>query len=173
MVDVRIEGETIVGEVEIDAPAERIFRALTDPEELRAWWGSPESYRIDEWRSDLRVGGAWESLGKGAAGRPFRVHGSFVEIDPPRRLVYTWNPSWIEGAETTVVYELTPVQGRSGRTRVRVRHEGFGADLTALDNHARGWPAVLGWLHAHCEGRGRRESPAAGGTGRPGSAGIG
>ena len=149
MVEVRIDREAIVGEVEIAGPAERVFRALTEPERLRSWWGSRESYWVERWRSDLQVGGAWEATGIGSTGQPFRVHGVFVEIDPPRRLVYTWNASWLEAPETTVIYELVPIQGHGERTLVQVRHEGFGGARAALEDHAHGWPAVLGWLRSY------------------------
>ena len=42
---VRIVDENIVGEVEVAAPPERVYAALTDPAELAAWWGSDEGYR--------------------------------------------------------------------------------------------------------------------------------
>src|SRR5262245_5929488 len=118
MVDVRIEGSTIEGRIEIEAPPERVFRALIEPERLRAWWGARDAYWIERWSSDVRVGGAWESIGTGVSGQSFRVHGVFVEIDPPRRLVYTWNPSWQNAPETTVTYELAELPGRPARTLV-------------------------------------------------------
>lgn len=148
MADVRIEGEVIVGEVEIAAGPEAVFRALTEPERLRSWWGSKETYRIEEWRSELRPGGAWESRGIDSTGGPFSVHGVFLAIEPPRRLVYTWNPSWAEGPETTVSYELVPTDHG---TLVRVRHDGFGSADAFRKSHLEGWPAVLGWLRTHAE----------------------
>jgi uncharacterized protein YndB with AHSA1/START domain len=147
---VRIEGAGVLGEVEIAAPPERVFEALTEPEKLCAWWGSEESYRVSAWRSELRVGGAWEATGLGAGGGEFRVHGRFVAIEPPRRLAYTWNPSWLpDSPETTVSYELRP---HRGGTLLEVRHEGFAGDAAARDDHLHGWPAVLGWLVAYCQG---------------------
>jgi len=38
--NVRIVDESIVGEVEVAAPPERVFAGLTDPAELAVWWGS-------------------------------------------------------------------------------------------------------------------------------------
>jgi uncharacterized protein YndB with AHSA1/START domain len=144
--EVTIDGEAIVGEVEVEAPLEHVFRALTDPERLRAWWGSRETYWVEEWRADLRVGGAWEARCMSVSGSPSRVHGVFLEIEPPRRLAYTWNPSWHEGPETTVVYDLSP---HGEGTLVRVRHSGFGAARASREDHFHGWPAVLGWLRAY------------------------
>jgi uncharacterized protein YndB with AHSA1/START domain len=146
--DVRVEGEAIVGEVWIDAAPERVYRALTDPARLRAWWGSRDVYWVEEWQADVRVGGRWEARCMSAAGKPSRVHGMYVELDPPRRLAYTWNPSWQETPETTVTFELS----RHGdRTHVRMRHDGFGSAVAAREDHVHGWPAVLGWLRAHFE----------------------
>jgi hypothetical protein len=54
---VRIVDENIVAEVEIAAPPERVYTALTDPAELAAWWSAEDAYRTFDWESDLRVGG--------------------------------------------------------------------------------------------------------------------
>jgi len=149
---VRVEGEAIVGEAWIEAPPERVFRALTDPARLREWWGSRDSYWVEEWTADVRVGGAWEARCMSAAGGPSRVHGVYLELDPPHRLAYTWNPSWDGSPETTVRFELV----RHGeRTHVRMQHDGFGAALAAHESHVQGWPAVLGWLRSHLEGERR------------------
>ena len=45
--------------VEIDAAPERVFHAFTTPAELAAWWGSPDTYRTEQWTVDLRPGGRW------------------------------------------------------------------------------------------------------------------
>jgi uncharacterized protein YndB with AHSA1/START domain len=149
---VRVEGEAIVGEVWIEAPPEQVFRALTDPLRLREWWGSRDTYWVEEWTADVRVGGSWEARCQSAAGLPSRVHGVYLELDPPHRLAYTWNPSWDGSPETTVRFELV----RHGeRTHVRMRHDGFGAATAARENHVQGWPAVLGWLRSQVESEAR------------------
>jgi len=147
--NVRIEGTTILGEVVIAAPRERVFRALSDPERLRSWWGSKESYWVESWESDLRVGGSWRCRCRNVGGGESFVHGVFLVVDPPARLVYTWNPSWGEPGETRVAYDLYE-QG-SGTTLVRVAHAGFEEGTSSLHDHANGWPAVLGWLRLHVE----------------------
>lgn len=145
---VRVEGDGIVGEVEIAAPPRRVFRALSDPAELKAWWGARDAYWVEEWRADVRVGGSWDAVCRNAAGQPSRVHGVFLEVDPPRRLVYTWNPSWVSMPETTVEFDVEP-RGRG--TLLRMRHTGFGAATAARENHAQGWPSVVAWLRAYVE----------------------
>jgi uncharacterized protein YndB with AHSA1/START domain len=139
----------VLATVEIAAPAERIFRALTDPRELMQWWGSPETYRAHKWEADFQVGGRWRIDGKGADGTPYSVEGQFLEIVAPRRLVQTWQHDWdADHPETKVTYTLDDVPGG---TRVTVRHEGFGTRSGACSGHAKGWERVLDWLESHLE----------------------
>jgi uncharacterized protein YndB with AHSA1/START domain/uncharacterized protein YciI len=136
---------TILATVEIAAPPERVFAALTSPDELVKWWGTAETYRTTAWTSDLKVGGRWRADGTGANG-PFSVEGEFIEIDPPRKLVCTWKPTWDAGTATTLTYRLEAIEGG---TRVVVRHEGFSDRADSCRGHAQGWEQVLEWLRAH------------------------
>jgi uncharacterized protein YndB with AHSA1/START domain len=137
----------ILATVDIAAPPERVFRAVSS-EELTSWWGSAETYRTTKWTGDLRVGGAWRTEGISADGKPFAVGGEFLEIDPPRKLVHTWRPDWDGGDATTVTYNLEPI---AGGTRVTVRHEGFAGRPQSCAGHADGWERVLGWLREYRE----------------------
>ena len=134
---------TILASVEIAAKPERVFRAITTPDEIVRWWGSDEMYRTKEWEQDLRVGGRWRAKGLGADGVPFSVEGEFLEIDPPRTLKQSWKPDWDGGHTTQLTYRLEEI---AGGTRVTVRHEGFGDRHDSCRSHAYGWEAVLRWL---------------------------
>ena len=50
--------DAIVGEVEIAAPPEQVFRALTDPAQLIRWWGD-DICKTSVWEMDARHGGKW------------------------------------------------------------------------------------------------------------------
>jgi len=133
----------VVATVDIRVPPERVFAALSS-REVCDWWGDPSMYRTTEWRSDVRVGGAWRAAGIGADGSSFSVGGTYLEVDPPRKLVQTWNPDWDELPETRITYLLEPIDGG---TRLTLRHEGFGpAHRESCRGHADGWERVLGWL---------------------------
>jgi uncharacterized protein YndB with AHSA1/START domain len=138
----------VLATVDIAAPPERVFAALTDPKELAAWWGSPETYRADHWETDVRVGGKFVSRGHGRDGKPFSVTGEYLVIDSPRRLVHTWRYDWGSDTKTTVAYALDPIDGG---TRVTVRHAGFAPNSAGCSGHAAGWEGVLGWLRGHAE----------------------
>jgi len=153
---------TVVAEIFIAAPPERVFQAITDPAQMPQWWGQQGLYRIIECKADLRPGGKWSSVGAGADGSSFRVEGEYLEVDPPRLLVSTWIPSWTSCPLNTVVrWELEPrevhaLQHRGPRkvgvgTVVKVRQEGFAGDQQACAGHAQGWTRVLGWMQAFVE----------------------
>ncbi|MEP6540403.1 MAG: SRPBCC domain-containing protein, partial [Bryobacteraceae bacterium] len=133
--------------VEVEASPQTVFKALTDPEQLTAWWGEDSVLRTFNWKVDPRVGGAWSCDAKGADGNLGSVEGRFLEVDSPRELVYTWNPSWDEASgETTVRYTLTPTD--SG-TLVTISHDGFPWKLDSLTGHLEGWSRVLNWLKSY------------------------
>lgn len=135
---------TIHAQIDIEAPPEDVFQALTDPVELAAWWGSPDTYRTFDWRIDLRVGGAWSCQAEDhATGRRGEVRGEYRELDPPHRLAYTWQPSWDGFLASTIQIELQP---HAGGTRVRVIHTGFEGRPESCQGHAEGWKRVLAWL---------------------------
>ncbi|HZQ81486.1 MAG TPA: SRPBCC domain-containing protein [Gaiellaceae bacterium] len=68
-------------EREFDAPREHVFSVWTDPELIPEWWG--ESTVVEE--MDVRPGGVWRF--RTAYGT---VEGEFREVDPPARLVQTF-----------------------------------------------------------------------------------
>ena len=134
----------IVKEITINAPATKIFAALTQPDQLTQWWGEDGLYHTEHMVVDLRVGGAWRTTGESASGAPFSVEGEYTAIEPPRLLEYTWRHDWDGRPEQTLVrYELT--EGANGTTVVRVRHSGF-TNVDSRSNHSEGWNRVLGWL---------------------------
>ena len=74
---------TIVKEIDINAPAAKVFAALTDPKQLPQWWGEEGKYHVDTMESDLRVGGRWRSAGSSVNGSTFSVEGVYRAIDAP------------------------------------------------------------------------------------------
>jgi len=73
----------------IAADPETVFRAWTDPEQVKLW-SCPEGVMIDDVQIDLTVGGQYRICMKGDEGAWTAV-GTYREIEPPRRLVYTWD----------------------------------------------------------------------------------
>jgi len=139
--------DTIVQEIVIKAPAERIFEALTDPAERIKWWGAEGRFQTTHMESDLHPGGKWMMRGNGVGGRPFTVMGEYRQIEPPRLLIFTWLPDWQgDAVETLVRFELTE---NSGLTTVRLTHSGLTTESSRLSH--KGWPQILTWLQTYSE----------------------
>jgi len=155
------DNNTVTAEIFIAAPPDRVFQAITDPAKTRQWWGQKDLYRVTESHSDPRPGGKWSSVGVGADGTNFKVEGEYLQVEPPRLLVYTWVASYSGPMKTTVRWELEPRdvhglheggQHRVGMgTMVKLRHDGFAENVGAAKSHGDGWIRVLGWLQAFAE----------------------
>jgi uncharacterized protein YndB with AHSA1/START domain len=142
-----IAGDTLTEEITIQAPADRVFVALTSPEQRMKWWGAEGRFQTTHMESDLRPGGRWLMRGIGIGDRPFTVQGVYREIKRPHLLAFTWLPSWQDDAlESLVRFDL---QEKDGMTTVRVTHSGL-TTATARNQH-RGWPDILVWLRAYLE----------------------
>ena len=151
MSDTATFNDTIVVEIDIDAPPERVFQAWIDPQQRLSWWGDDTTYRSTKFESDLRVGGKWFTEGKSTEGTDFTVSGEYTRVDPPRTLGFTWNNSWggAGAPETHVLIELIPT---SSGTHVTLTHSGF-KSVSSRDSHNQGWMRVLGWLSAYVQKR--------------------
>jgi uncharacterized protein YndB with AHSA1/START domain len=117
-------------EIWIDAAPGVVYPYLVQPDLAIAWMG-------DESWHDPRPGGVFRLDIHGHV-----ATGEFVELDPPRRVVYTWG--W-EGdgqihppGSTTVEFDLEP---KEGGTQLRLRHRGLTED--GVIAHGEGWEQFL------------------------------
>jgi len=128
-------GETtaVERELEIAASPDAVWEFLVDPDKATRWMGQSASF-------EPRPGGLYRVEvipGNTAAGE-------FVELDPPRRLVFTWG--WEPGGSgkvpvgtSTVEIELLPTDEG---TMLRFTHRGL-PDEDAAQSHAHGWDHYL------------------------------
>jgi uncharacterized protein YndB with AHSA1/START domain len=124
--------DAIFSEIDIAAPADRVFQGIGDAETVRR--RHPE---FDVFEMDLRVGGKWRPHLRKA--KPYRGvdvirhDGEVLEIDPPRLLVYTWFANFHSDPKhrSLVRWELTPT--KSG-THVKMTH----SELEAPQDYAGG-----------------------------------
>lgn len=144
------DNDVVALEVFIAAPRERIFQALTDPKQAIRWWGRTDQYYFDRFEMDVRVGGKWSTSGvsqRMGANGSITVHGEFLELEPPKRLSYSWISSWMP-ASTKVVWELTP---QDQGTVLKLVHSGFAGNADMTQRHSHGWTLVITWLQAFVE----------------------
>ena len=73
------DNDTILAEVFIAAPPDRVFEAIADPKQRAQWWGEKGVFKVLDTKSDFRVGGKWSYEGVGPSGTPFHFsHGRRV-----------------------------------------------------------------------------------------------
>jgi len=133
-------GISLVARRLILAPVERVFAAWTEPERLKRWWG-PDSVTCPDAEVDLRVGGAYRLANRLPDGTIVWITGRFLEIERPRRLVYTWlvgDPS-AESERTRVTVRFEP---RAGGTEVIVVHDQI-ASAAFRERSRSGWDGCL------------------------------
>ncbi|WP_026924041.1 ArsR/SmtB family transcription factor [Glycomyces arizonensis] len=127
---------------------ERLWRALTEPEFTKRYWG----VALDtDWRPGSTM--TWVENGVKTAHPDQRV----LECDPPRRLSYTWHtftPEWAANAgvdedalaaiaaepRSKVTFELEPA---GEAVKLTVTHDGFAPGSTVRDMIGQGWPQLL------------------------------
>ena len=100
---------------EFDAPRERVYAAYTDPEQIPKWWGSDGVTTVVD-QSDVRKGGIWRYISRGAEGEEYAFNGVYHEVTAPGRLVYTFEFEGMPGHALleTITFEEMP----GGRTRM-------------------------------------------------------
>lgn len=128
--------DTIAREITIDASPEIVFSYFTDPAKHVLWQGRHVQV-------DPRPGGELRiEFGPG-----YVAVGRYLEVVPPKRLVYTWG--WSEQGSSVVPPGSTTVEvtfeSANGATVVRVRHSGL--PTQALAFHGDGWDEGLSGLH--------------------------
>lgn len=131
-------------EIEIKATPERVYAAWTKAEQFAKWFGPRVDGHLQVDTFDCSVGGRYDVTMVFLDGDRFQIVGQFQELDPPRKLVLTWqaigNPTTPE--ETLVTVYLVPSEVG---TLVRLTHERF-ISAEARDGHQQGWASLLSRL---------------------------
>jgi uncharacterized protein YndB with AHSA1/START domain len=91
-----------------DAPRERLFKALTDPDLIPKWWTDTTVEKLE-----ARPGGIWRYVSKNAQGFATGFHGVYHEVESPERLVYTFEAEGMPGHVQLVTVTL---EERGGKT---------------------------------------------------------
>jgi uncharacterized protein YndB with AHSA1/START domain len=124
----------------IAASPPTVFAFFTDSERWAAWQGVGGTV-------DARFGGQLRVIMPDAAA----ASGQFIEVVPPRRIVFTWgwegNEIPVPPRSSTVMIELEPADNG---TLLRLTHSGLPADVGEL--HRKGWERYLDRLARRATG---------------------
>ena len=122
----------------LSAPIDEVFRWWTEPALVERWMAPIGDVRAT---LDARIGGSLQVVMSGQ-GVVIEHTGEFLEIDRPRRLVFTWRSRFTGQQPSIVTVELEP--DGDDATIVRLVH----AELpeSAVSSHRDGWGGMLARL---------------------------
>ena len=130
---------------EFDAPASLLFMLWSDPVHFKNWMG-PEGFDCPEAEIDFRVGGAYRgviSKGEDLSG----FSGIYREIEPPTRLVFTWQ--WDGGPSKDVESLITITFREHGDRTTMLFHQARFVNVERRDSHVGGWNSLFNKLDAY------------------------
>jgi uncharacterized protein YndB with AHSA1/START domain len=122
----------------IKAPAERIWAAITQPEQMIQWWG-PDAGPTLSVEADVRPGGRFSIIFRLLNGDEHNPTGVYREVIPEKKLVFTWELPDLPERETLVTFLLKPFDGGTELTLI---HEHL-PDEDARKSHKQGWSGLL------------------------------
>jgi uncharacterized protein YndB with AHSA1/START domain len=128
MNDSAAEAQTVVVEREFPHPAEKLWRALTQPHLIAEWLMKNDFAAVPGHRFNLS--GDWGGV----------LDCEVLEVEPNETLSYTWNhthPDPAFGLRSVVTFTLTPT---AGGTRLRMEQRGFRPEQKRASGGAKfGW----------------------------------
>ncbi|MBQ0736104.1 SRPBCC family protein [Aquimarina celericrescens] len=129
--------KTVVVEEIYDASIEKVWKALTDKDEMKKWY-----FDLSEFRAE--VGFEFQFTGQGVKGDDYLHLCKITEVVPHKRLQYSWEYENLEGY-SLVTFDLYK---EGNKTRVKLTHSGiatFPQDNTDFDikNFENGWTELL------------------------------
>ncbi len=132
----------LVQHIRLKAPVARVFKALTDADELRKWFP-------DQAATDPRVGGGWRFEFQ-KAGALFVAEGKYLEVVPDRLVRYSWiSPLDASGAELTNLTVVFKLEADGDETDVYLEETGYGEGSlydALFGDRSNGWGFFMGNL---------------------------
>lgn len=121
----------------LPVPPEVVFDAWTTPEHMENWF-SPAMMPASVPKLELRVGGEFRVDMHGEE-KDYVHTGKYIEIDRPRKLVFSWFSESTQQKETVVTLEL---QADGDGTLLSLTHERFPTE-ESRDAHRGGWSEIV------------------------------
>ena len=126
-----------------EAPPARMFDAWTNAEAL-ARWMRPYDMAVVSAEADLRIGGYFRVALRGREGGSV-IFGEYLEVEPPRRLRFTWESPVTFGRPTIVTLAIAERGAEASETLIELTHERLHDDLS-VERHNAAWEELFGKL---------------------------
>ena len=142
-----LEERTLVLSRVFDAPRALVFKVWTQPEHLARWWG-PRNYTVISYKADVRVDGSFRFGVRSPENTEHWAHGTYREIAPPERLVFTtaWeHPDGSPKHETLVTLTFAE---QGDKTKLTLKQTQF-ESVTSRDLHRGGWSSTFDLLEEY------------------------
>ena len=107
------------------APAERVFDAWTSVDTLRRWWPAGPGWTTPLAEVDVRVGGALRLVMRDLDGGEFGGVGTYLVLDRPRRLAFSWQWDDPELGRDRQVVDVTFTDNGDGTTTAVLTNTGL------------------------------------------------
>lgn len=125
----------------IKAPRRTVFAAWTQPAALRQWFCYDATLTVET--HELKVGGTFQYRFNFEDGRQNRLAGTFLEVQAPQRLAFTWQWERFDDKPNEAVTQVVVDFAEEGEhTLLRVHHSGFASEERTAQ-HDQGWNRVL------------------------------
>jgi uncharacterized protein YndB with AHSA1/START domain len=122
------------------APPEQVFDAWLDVERAGKWLFATPSGQMVRVEIDARVGGSFVFVDR-RNGDEIEHTGEYVEIDRPRRLVFTFSVPKFSSDSTRVTLDIVPL---ATGCELTLTHDGVYQDYASRT--AQGWTGILDGL---------------------------
>lgn len=122
----------------INAPAEKVWKALTDKNEMKSWYFDIQDF-------ELEIGKTFNFYEPGGENK-YHHQGEILEAIPNQKLKHTWSYPDFSDQKTMVTWDL---KTEGNETLVTLIHEGIDnfKDLGegfSRENFTQGWNSILG-----------------------------
>jgi uncharacterized protein YndB with AHSA1/START domain len=127
----------------INAPRERVWRAVTESEPITAWWGDPWDITALHVGAPIRFGA-----------EPNVIIATIETLDPLREFKIRWPRTPHSPADMSTTFLLADEDGGTRVTIIEAGYEGLPDDMRQkrMDSSARGYAQVMDNLKTHVEG---------------------
>jgi uncharacterized protein YndB with AHSA1/START domain len=141
---VSVEAPTAVVRRVLPAPPDVVYREWIDPEAMMEWM-CPRPARPTKITLEPRVGGRLR-IDIDDEGLALSIEGEYLELDPPRRLRFTWScTTWDPPADSVVTVSFEP--HGDDDTLMTIEHVRLPGDV--VERHRHGWSLIGEQLESH------------------------